>query len=148
MGSGALVPALSLRIPVGHHGGAAAISPSQGGQQHHQRGAAEDTSGSGRGARVSFDASDPFAGLDTPTVGGAGAARKLCMVCMDRERGELCMVIGMEVISFWTRLCSERPVRCGLFFCIVISTLVHSHMHIVRLSIEALPTCCTVHNLR
>ena len=34
--------------------------------------------------------SDPFAGLDTPTVGGpGGAAKKLCMICMDRDRGVL-----------------------------------------------------------
>ena len=62
-------------------------------------GGGEDASGGGgrdgAGATAGDDAStpkdqdtDPFAGLDTPTVGGdGGAMRKLCMICMDRERG-------------------------------------------------------------
>ena len=29
---------------------------------------------------------DPFAGIDTPSKDG-GLSKKLCMICMDRERG-------------------------------------------------------------
>jgi hypothetical protein len=36
---------------------------------------------------------DPFSGLDTPTHGAEGAAKKLCMVCMDQERGNRGSVI-------------------------------------------------------
>ena len=43
--------------------------------------------GSDESPAVSASGTDPFAGFDTPTI-GAAAGKKLCMVCMDRDRGE------------------------------------------------------------
>ena len=38
-------------------------------------------------ARTPSEEDDPFAGLDTPKDSASAFIRKLCMVCMDNERG-------------------------------------------------------------
>ncbi|GAX81603.1 hypothetical protein CEUSTIGMA_g9031.t1 [Chlamydomonas eustigma] len=71
---------------------------------------------------------DPFSGLDTPTHGGDGGARKLCMVCMDQDRGcrlkpchhaALCVECAEDLMSrhFGCPICDVKieSVEVGAF---------------------------------
>ena len=88
------MPSLSVRVT-----GAGFVSPGSAGGEGRANNDSASRVVSGSGDSIGEEEAstpkdqdvDPFAGLDTPTVGsaGGGPAKKLCMICMDRDRGKL-----------------------------------------------------------